>query len=78
MDQFQDDDDTKQRLLPVLDGVVALLRGGHNYDSVKQRYPELSIEDIKACHKMGQQRLNRESVSQPIYCRLDVRKKQDR
>lgn len=64
-----------QRYIPFVDDVIGLLRAGHNYDAILQLYPELSVEDVKACHEIGMQRFNCEAVSQPVYCRLDTRMK---
>ncbi len=69
------DQPDQQRYLPYLEEVIDLLRAGNSYDAVQLRHPELSINDIKSCHEIGMQRLHRESVPQPVYCRLDTRKK---
>jgi uncharacterized protein (DUF433 family) len=65
----------QQGYLLVLNEVVSLLKEGLSYEAIKLQHPQLSVDDIKACHEIGLQRLNRESVSQPVYCRLDTRKK---
>ncbi len=65
----------QKRYLPYIDEVIDLLRAGLNYEAILVKHPDLSIEDIKACHQIGMQRLNREAASQPVYCRLDTRKK---
>jgi len=59
----------------VLDEVVGLLRVGNSYDDIQARYPHLSNADIKACHEIGLQRMNKEAASKPIYCRLDAGKR---
>jgi hypothetical protein len=69
------DQTDQQRYLPFADEVIRMLSAGHNYDAVQQMYPELSIDDIKACHEIGMQRLNREAIAKPVYCRLDIPRK---
>jgi uncharacterized protein (DUF433 family) len=70
MEQSQRND-----LQHILDEVVGLLRAGNSYTDIQSRHPHLSNADIKACHEIGLQRMNKEAASKPIYCRLDAGKR---
>jgi len=62
-------------LYHVLDEVVGLLRAGNSYNDIQSRHPHLSTADIKSCHEIGLQRMNKEAATMPIYCRLDAGKR---
>ena len=62
-------------ILHILDEIVVLLRAGNSYSDIQGKFPYLSTADIKACHEIGLQRMNKEAASKPVYCRLDAGKR---
>jgi uncharacterized protein (DUF433 family) len=57
------------------DYVVTLLQSGLKHDAIIEMHPELDPDDIKACHHYGLEIMNRQSMTKPVYCRLDVNRK---
>jgi len=57
------------------DYVVTLLQSGLKHPEIIALHPELDVDDIKACHQFGIEAMNRQNMSKPVVCRLDVNRK---
>jgi len=58
-----------------VDYVVTLLKSGLKHQDIIDLHPELDADDVKACHQYGFEVMNRQNLTMPVVCRLDVNRK---
>jgi uncharacterized protein (DUF433 family) len=53
--------------------VIQLLKTGHSYSDIQNRWPALTEADIKAYHHQALQQENYNHIGKPVYCKLNIK-----